>query len=117
MVLREFISKSLLDIKGALDDVNKQSPGLVTTEGVSTAQQFVSLGVTHLQVVDFEVMVRADEQSGSEAKLNVVAAIIGGHVQGESGKAAGHSATLRFKIPIHLGCVSPPPMPSAAARV
>lgn len=45
---------------------------------------------------------RADEQSGSEAKLNVVAAIVGGNVKGESGKAAGHSATLRFRVPVRL---------------
>src|SRR5207247_6233194 len=100
MILREFISKSLLDIKGALDDVQKKSPGLVITKGISTRSEFVQLGVTHLQAVDFEVMVRVDEQSGSEAKLNVVAAIIGGNVKGESGKAEGHSATLRFRIPI-----------------
>jgi hypothetical protein len=41
MILREFISKSLLDIKGALDDVEKKSPGLITTEGVSTVAQFI----------------------------------------------------------------------------
>ena len=63
------------------------------------------MGVTHIQSVEFEVMVRADEQSGSEAKLNVVAAIVGGNVKEESGKAEGHSATLRFRVPINLGTV------------
>lgn len=102
MILRDFISKSLLDIMGALGEVEKQTPGTIIT-GFTTTPEFVKMGVTQIQSVEFEVMVRADEQSGSEAKLNVVAAIVGGNVKGESGKAEGHSATLRFRVPINLG--------------
>ena len=101
MILREFISKSLLDIVGALNEVEKASPGTVITNFTKTPE-FVKMGVTEIQTVEFEVMVRADEQSGSEAKLNVVAAIVGGNVKGESGKAEGHSATLRFRVPLNL---------------
>lgn len=102
MVLREFISKSLLDIVNALVDVQEHAPGAIITGEILTKPEFVGLGVTHIQAVDFEVMVRADEQSGSEAKLNVVAAIVGGNVKGESGKAEGHSATLKFRVPLNL---------------
>jgi hypothetical protein len=105
MELRQFISKALSDIIGAVQDVDKAAPGTVVTSGVSTTAEFVQLGVTHLQSVDFEVTVRADEQSGSEAKLSVVAAVIGGAVKGESGKSGGHSATLRFKVPIRLSAI------------
>jgi hypothetical protein len=102
MILREFISKSLEDILAALNEVEKKTPGTVITGFSNTTPDFVKLGVTHIQAVEFEVMIRADEQSGSEAKLNVVAAIVGGNVKGESGKAEGHSATLRFRVPISL---------------
>ncbi|MHB8520047.1 MAG: hypothetical protein ACYDH9_04755 [Limisphaerales bacterium] len=105
MVLREFISKSLQDIMDALNEVERNSPGTVITH-FTTTPEFVKMGVTQIQSVEFEVMVRADEQSGSEAKLNVVAAIIGGDVKGETGKAEGHSATLRFRVPINLGRVA-----------
>jgi hypothetical protein len=104
MILREFISKSLQDIVAALNEVEKSSPGTVIT-GFTKTPEFVKMGVTEIQSVEFEVMIRADEQSGSEAKLNVVAAIVGGNVKGESGKAEGHSATLRFRVPINLGGV------------
>lgn len=108
MILHEFISKSIADIFVALEQVQQTKPGAVITHEVTTTAEFVKLGVTHLQSVDFEVMVRADEQSGSEAKLSVVAAIVGGNLKGESGKAEGHSATLRFRIPISLRAVSVP---------
>ena len=101
MILSEFISKSLQDIMAALDEVEKKSPGTIIRRFTATPE-FVKMGVTQFQTVEFEVMVRADEKSGSEAKLNVVAAIVGGNVKGESGKAEGHSATLRFKVPISL---------------
>lgn len=104
MILREFISKSLQDIVAALDEVEKKTPGTVIRSFTSTPE-FVKMGVTQFQSVEFEVMIRADEQSGSEAKLNVVAAIVGGNVKGESGKAEGHSATLRFRVPINLSKV------------
>lgn len=104
MVLKEFISKSLLDIIGALNEVQKKSPGTIVTS-FTASPEFVKMGATQFQSVEFEVMVRADEQSGSEAKLNVVAAIVGGNIKGESGKAEGHSATLRFRVPINLGVI------------
>jgi len=104
MILSKFISKSLLDIMTALDEVEKKKPGTVITNFTKTPE-FVKMGVTEIQSVEFEVMVRADEKSGSEAKLSVVAAIVGGNVKGESGKAEGQSATLRFRVPLNLGVV------------
>lgn len=55
MVLREFISKSLLDIVGALNDVEKQSPGTIITSFTKTPD-FVEMGVTEIQSIQFEVM-------------------------------------------------------------
>jgi hypothetical protein len=105
MELREFISKSLLDIHGALSDVDAVAPGTVIRSFTNTTPAFVGLGVTNIQCVDFEVLVRADEHAGSEAKLSVVAAFVGGAVKGDSGTKSGHSATLRFKVPIDLSAV------------
>jgi hypothetical protein len=104
MILRDFISKSLLDIIGALNEVEKQSPGTVIVSFTKTPE-FVKMGVTEIQSVEFEVLVRADEKAGAEATLNVVAATVGGNVVGESGEAVGHSATLRFRVPINLATV------------
>jgi hypothetical protein len=102
MILREFISKSLLDIFAALQEVEKTAPGTIICGGVSTAPQFVELGVTNMQSVSFELMVRADEHSGSEAKLNVVSGVVDENVKQDSSNAQGHSATLRFRVPINL---------------
>ena len=67
--------------------------------------QAVQHGISEVQAIEFEVTVRADERAGSHAKLNVVAAVIGGSVKGESGKSGVHAATLRFKIPVRLPCI------------
>jgi hypothetical protein len=104
MILRDFISKSLLDIVGGLQDVQAKAPELILTSyapGMTEASA-VKIGATHYQSVDFEVMVRAEEASGDSAKLKV--AVFGG-VHGESSKSEGHSATLRFKIPINLSAI------------
>lgn len=55
MILREFVSKSLFDILTALDEVEKQTPGTIITGFSPTTPDFVKLGVTQMQTVDFEV--------------------------------------------------------------
>ena len=103
MELRSFISQALKDIVGAVQDAQKDTaPGTVAPSGISTKASAIELGVSALQSVEFEVTVKADERAGSESKLNVVAAVIGGGIKGESGKSGGHAATLRFKIPVRL---------------
>lgn len=102
MDLKDFISQALVDvIAGVADAQKKISSGEIVP---ALAQTFTAVehGVSDVQAVTFEVTVRADEREGSEAKLNVVTAIIGGGVKGESGKSGGHAATLNFKIPIRL---------------
>jgi hypothetical protein len=102
MNLREFVSESIIEILGAINDIQKAAPGTVITSA-NKIPEFVKLGATEIQVVDFEVMVRADAQAGSQAKLTVVTGFFGGGVGGNSAKTEGHSATLRFKVPISLG--------------
>ena len=50
MVLNEFISKSLLDIIGALKEVEKKLPGAVITNFTKTPE-FVKMGITEIQAV------------------------------------------------------------------
>ena len=102
MELREFISKTLEDIIGAVQDAQQKVPNDCVVPRVNKSFKSVGHGISEVQPVEFEVTVRADERAGSEARLSVVAAVIGGGVKGESGKSGGHAATLRFKIPVRL---------------
>ena len=103
MELRNFISQTLLDvITGVVDAQSKSVPGTVVPSGVKEAYKAVEVGISELQVIEFEVAVKADERSGSEAKISIVAAFAGGSVKGDSGKTSGHVATLKFRIPIRL---------------
>ena len=103
MELRDFISKTLQDIiAGVQDAQSKSPPGTVVPAGIKAMKSTVDSGVSQLQSVQFEVTVRADERSGSEARLSVVSVVLGGSVKGESGKTGGHAATLRFHVPILL---------------
>jgi hypothetical protein len=103
MNLRNFVSQALLDIIGAVEDAQKQATsGAIVPGGVKKSFDSIRTGVSELQAVDFEVTVRADERAGSEAKLSVVAAVIGGAVKGDSAKSGGHASTLKFRVPICL---------------
>ncbi len=103
MELRNFISQALLDVIGGVEDAQaKSQPGTVVPAGIKKAYKAVEVGISELQVIDFEVTVKADESSGSKAKLSVVAAFVGGSVKGESGKSGGHAATLKFRVPVRL---------------
>lgn len=117
MELRTFISKTLLDIVGGVEDAQKELPIGIVIPATAKTYQAVEARISEVQVVDFEVTVRADERAGSEAKLNVVAAVFGGGLKGESGTSGGHAATLKFSVPIRLHCKEPVPQKNVAARV
>jgi hypothetical protein len=102
MELRQFISATLLDIVGAVKDAQEKSdPGTIVPDVASTFQS-VEAGIHELQAIEFEVTVNVGERSGTETKINVVAAFLGGSTKAGSDKAGGHAATLKFKIPICL---------------
>ncbi|MFZ3019474.1 MAG: hypothetical protein WA056_13575 [Gallionella sp.] len=69
---------------------------------VTSSFKAVETGISDLTVIEFEVTVKTDERAGSEAKLSVVAAIVGGSVKGESGNSSGHAAKLSFRVPVKL---------------
>ena len=57
MELNEFISTSIKYLYQALEEIEKDRPGAIIQNWNKTNPEFVGLGVTQYQVVDFEVMV------------------------------------------------------------
>ncbi len=104
MELPSFIAKALTDIFAGVEAAQSKLPLGAVIPAVASHFDSVRTGISELQSVDFEVVVRADEAKGSEAKLNVVAAFVGGGVSGQSRSGEGHTATLRFKVPIKFRC-------------
>ena len=102
MELRSFISKALIDIVGGIQDAQKNTPEDTVVPNIAKTFKAVEAGISELQTVAFEVTVRADDAKGSEAKLNVVAAVFGGGISGHSDESAGHAATLKFTVPVRL---------------
>ena len=105
MELKTFIKEALNDIIGAVEEVQSSNlKGKIVPSdyaGVNAAKAG-DLGILKTQPIEFEIMVSINEKEGSEAKLNVVAAIIGGHIKGESNSSLENVSKLKFKIPIKL---------------
>jgi hypothetical protein len=103
MELRLFVKKTLKDILDGIHDAQHELEyGQIVPQLNEQGWKGLETGLTSYQAIDFEVAVNAVDQKGSEAKLNVVAAIIGGNVKGDSSSVAGHTAKLSFKIPVRL---------------
>lgn len=103
MELRFFIKETLKDVLGGISDAQQEiENGEIVPVLNENGWKGLETGLTSYQAIDFEVAVNAVEQKGSEAKLNVVAAVIGGHVKGDSSNKAEHTAKLNFKIPVKL---------------
>jgi len=103
MELRVFVKETLKDILGGIHDAQQElEQGTIVPKLNEQGWTGLETGLTSYQVIDFEVSVNAVEQEGSEAKLTVVAAIIGGGIKGDSSSVAEHTAKLAFKIPVRL---------------
>lgn len=103
MELKDFIKKSLKDIlDGAAEAQVDISSGSVTPNFPSGSLGWYESGLSNRQLIDFEVSVNAVEKEGSEAKLNVVTAIIGGGLSGDSSSTSSHTAKLQFRIPVEF---------------
>ena len=104
MELRNFISQALLDILGGVNDAQEKTHtgGAIAPIGFqghweSEEDRLKFREVSTMQIVEFEVTVRAEKSSGREGKLNVVNVFTGG---GQNQKSDGHAATLKFTIPV-----------------
>ena len=104
MELQSFIAKALTDIFAGVDEAQTKLPVGAVIPSVADSFDSVTTGISELQAIDFEVVVRVDESKGSEAKLNVVAAFIGGGIAGQSKSDEGHTASLKFKVPVKFRC-------------
>jgi|SRR5690625_284156 len=102
MELKNFIKEALKDIVGAVKEAQDEMVHGEIVPEVGTTFKSVELGINDIQSVEFEVSVASDEREGSSAKLSVVAAVIGGNIQGNSNSSASHAARLKFKIPVRL---------------
>jgi len=103
MELRIFIKETLKDILGGIHDAQQEvDKGIIVPSLKEDYWKGIESGLTSYQSIDFEVSVNAVEQEGSEAKLTVVAAVIGGGVKGDSSSIAERTAKLSFKIPVQL---------------
>ena len=103
MELRTFVKETLKDILGGIHEAQQEiERGEIVPSLNEEGWKGLETGLTSYQAIDFEVSVNAVEQEGSEAKLNVVAAVIGGGVRGDSSSVSEHTAKLAFKIPVKL---------------
>lgn len=102
MELRTFIRTALIDIIGAVEDVQKEmTNGCIVPKAHSSAP-FVEMGVTPYQAIEFEVSVTTEESKGSEGKLGVVSAFVGAGVAGKSSRETAQASVLRFRVPIRF---------------
>jgi hypothetical protein len=102
MELRSFIATSISDIYNGVIDAQGLLPKRAVVPFDSTKYRSIETGVSNCQTIQFEVVVRVDEQKGKAAKISVVAGVFGGGLSDNSSKDSGHSATLRFGVPILL---------------
>jgi hypothetical protein len=103
MELRTFVKQTLKDILSGVSDAQQEiEQGQIVPSINEQGWEGLKTGLTSYQVIAFEVSVNAVEKEGSEAKLSVVAAVIGGNVKGDSSSIAEHTAKLAFKIPVKL---------------
>lgn len=103
MELQDFVKESLKSIVNGVTEAQKElQNGKVAPPFPTQSLGWYESGLTNRQLVDFEVSVNAVEKEGSEARLNVVAAVIGGGVKGDSSSTASHTAKLQFKVPVQF---------------
>ncbi len=103
MELKVFIKETLKDVLGGIYEAQQEiEHGQIVPLLNEKGWAGLETGLTSYQSIEFEVAINAVESEGSEAKLNVVAAVIGAGVSGDSSSTAEHSAKLNFKIPIRL---------------
>ncbi len=91
-----------MDIINGVKDAQSETDGFIVPAGINRTFKSVEHGVSELQVVDFEVMVEADESKGSEGKLGVVNSFIGVGIAGKSAAGTKQSNILKFRIPVNL---------------
>jgi|HubBroStandDraft_6_1064221.scaffolds.fasta_scaffold257758_4 hypothetical protein len=111
MELNEFVRQALIDITEGVTDAQKKTSGVQIPTLFNnaftkmTAENWVKLvacGVTEIQLVHFEVNVKAESQIGGKAKISVVSWILNSEAKAEGSSGEQRTATLKFSVPISL---------------
>lgn len=102
MDLRTFIKTALLDVVGGVADAQRELPEGTVVPETTLSSTWVEMGVTCVQVIDLEILVRAETTTGSEAKIGVVAGVFGGGVKGNSSSDSSHESKIKLRIPVQL---------------
>jgi inner membrane protein involved in colicin E2 resistance len=100
MELRTFITQALLDIVNGIKDAQKETEVGTIAPAIALEKTWVELGITKIQVIDFEIAVRIDESSGKDAKIGVVSGIFNSGVTGKSSNEKSHESKIRLKVPV-----------------
>ena len=107
MELKDFVKESIKSIMSGVSEAQQEvASGKVASKFSTHSLGWYASGLSNRQPIDFEVSVNAIEKEGSEAKLNVVAAVVGGGIKGDSSSTSTHTATLRFSVPVEFETIS-----------
>lgn len=115
MELKDFISETLSQlIEGIIDAQNKvlkpgDTGGRICPHVRNLPDEKTSIGIygrtnDHLPVilVDFDIMLLAQEESGKKGGIGVVTGLVGLGAQSENKENAQTSHKIHFKIPVAL---------------
>lgn len=108
MELRNFVSETLTQIVGGVDDARKKSgarmiaPTMEDKDGVDGVGRDAQDG-NALFLVDFDVAVTAEERKDQQVKAGISVVGFGG-AGGDSGtsKRSENVSRIRFKVPVRL---------------
>jgi hypothetical protein len=102
MELKEFITKTLLDIISGVKEAQKETEFDTISPSIARGGNEHTPETSKIQPINFEVSIKVDEQTSGQAKLNVGINWFGAGAKGEISKSEGHDATLKFRIPVRL---------------
>ncbi len=100
MNLQTFITETLVEICHGVAEAQKRCPPNTIVPGVRVQGQALQKDLTHFQTVDFEVSVSIDEKAKTGGKIRVTTGVFNIGGGGDSEVTSGHTATLKFKVPI-----------------
>ena len=86
-------------VNGVKDAQEATEAGTIVPEG-SLREPWVSLGVTKVQTVEFEVVVTTEESTGKDAKIGIVSGILSGGVSGKSASDSSNQSKLKIRVPV-----------------
>jgi hypothetical protein len=103
MELRVFIKTVLLDIIHGVEDAQKEAPvGCIAPSNITSNMSAVANKVSHLQPVEFQVAVKADESAKTGAKIGVLGAVFGASATGDLSARNETASIIKFTVPVHL---------------